>query len=82
MVLEILGNWLENQQKGSPDSGTYFDMAGKIGIVQKECTPEGTVIVGQELWGAISKSHEPLRPGQKIVVKGRQGMQLYVEKAS
>jgi membrane protein implicated in regulation of membrane protease activity len=81
-ALEILVVWWENKHKPEIDIGSPFEMVGRHGVVEKECSPEGTVIIGNEIWSAISFNQQSLKPGIDVTIKERQGLKLYVEKAS
>jgi len=81
-TLEILSVWWENRHADEGGTETFFTMVGRRGIVEKECSPEGTVKIGQEIWTAISYNRDTLETGEQIVVKDRQGLRLYVERSS
>jgi membrane-bound ClpP family serine protease len=54
-------------------------IVGVRGRVVKELDPVGTVYVNKELWRA--RSAEYLPTDSKVIVTGRDGLELYVEKA-
>lgn len=54
-------------------------MLGQIGIVQTMIAPLGKVFVHGETWNAISV--DPIAPGEKIIVRKVNGLELEVEKA-
>ena len=40
---------------------------GKKGIVLNDCSPEGTVKIGQEIWKALTASGSTLKKGEEII---------------
>lgn len=56
-----------------------MQVLGVRGRVVKDLDPVGTVYVNKELWRA--RSDEYLAKDSKIIVTGRDGLELYVEKA-
>jgi len=80
--LEILAVWWENKHRPEVDIESPFEIVGKHGVVKQECSPEGTVKIGNEIWSAISFNQENLKPGIEVIIKERQGLKLYVEKTS
>lgn len=54
-------------------------MLGQIGVVQTMLGPSGKVFVHGETWNA--HSDEPLLPGDKVIVKRLNGLELEVAKA-
>jgi membrane protein implicated in regulation of membrane protease activity len=81
-ILEILAVWWESRTIRSAHTDSYYEMVGKRGTVAKECSPDGTVKIGQEIWNAVSNNKAILKPGDVVTVKDRQGLRLYVEKTS
>ncbi|RMF69550.1 MAG: nodulation protein NfeD [Calditrichaeota bacterium] len=55
-------------------------ITGEIGVAQTKIAPEGTVSVHGEIWKAFSD--EPIKKGEKIRVRGVEGLRLKVEKAN
>lgn len=53
---------------------------GRIGVVKVAIEPgkEGVVLVGSELWTAISDSNEPIREGDRVKVVGIEGFKVKV----
>jgi membrane-bound serine protease (ClpP class) len=54
-------------------------LLGEIGIAQSALTPQGKVFVHGELWDAVSSVNVPA--GERVVVRGVDGLQLQVEPA-
>jgi membrane-bound serine protease (ClpP class) len=54
-------------------------MLGEIGVAQTVLAPSGKVFVHGETWNA--RSAEPLEPGERVIVKSLNGLELEVEKA-
>ena len=53
-------------------------MLGEVGVAQTLLAPAGKVFVHGETWNA--KSAEPIEPGERIVVKRVEGLELEVER--
>ncbi|MDE2058154.1 MAG: nodulation protein NfeD [candidate division NC10 bacterium] len=53
-------------------------LIGQIGTVRTPLTPEGSVLVGGELWSAQCK--EGAEPGSKVRVRAVKGLMLFVSK--
>jgi len=53
-------------------------LKGKEGVARQVLNPEGFVIVDGELWWA--ESPEPVAPGEKVMVVGKKGNRLLVNK--
>jgi len=56
-----------------------INLIGEIAEVQKQLDPEGTVIVGGELWRAKSKSGAPISTNARVRVVGFEGHLALVE---
>ena len=82
VFLEVFATWWDNRHQQKGVEQTSLEMVGKKGTVEEECIPEGIVRVGQEIWNAVSVDGECLKPGDRVVVKERQGLKLLVERAS
>ena len=52
---------------------------GKKGIVLNDCSPEGTVKIGQEIWKALTASGSTLKKGEEIIIRDRQGLRVIIE---
>lgn len=63
-------------QMSQPRTGAQ-GLAGEIGLVKKDLTPEGKVFVHGELWNAVSK--EPIQAGEKVRVVNVVNLVLEVE---
>ena len=81
-AFEIFAVWWENKHRPEVDIESPFEMVDKHGVVEQECSPEGTVKIGNEIWSAISFKQENLKPGIEVIIKKRQRLKLYVEKTS
>ena len=68
-----------NRQRDYNEYDESMEVVGVRGRVVKELDPVGTVYVNKELWRA--RSAEYLAKDTKIIVTGRDGLELYVEKA-
>ncbi len=59
-------------------------ISGVEGLIGKECiaetdiSPEGKVFIHGELWNAISE--EPVKKGERVIVRGLKGLKMIVEK--
>jgi membrane protein implicated in regulation of membrane protease activity len=78
-VIEIIAIVLEEKHEVSQSSRGSFEMVGRRGLVLKQCSPEGTVKIGSEIWTAVIANGTTLREGEEIIVTGRQGLKLLVE---
>jgi membrane-bound ClpP family serine protease len=67
------------RQKDFNEYDESMQVLGVRGRVVKDLDPVGTVYVNKELWRA--RSAEFLPKDSKIIVTGREGIELYVEKA-
>jgi membrane-bound serine protease (ClpP class) len=55
-------------------------MIGKTGIVNTPLNPEGTVLIGSELWSAVSESnHLPVAKGTRVEVIGLEHLRVRVK---
>ena len=68
-----------NRHRDYNEYDESLELVGVRGRVVKELDPVGTVYVNKELWRA--RSAEYLPKDSKIIVTGREGLELYVEKA-
>jgi membrane-bound ClpP family serine protease len=68
-----------NRQRDYNEYDESNEVVGVRGRVVKELDPVGTVYVNKELWRA--RSAEYLPKDTKVLVTGRDGLELYVEKA-
>jgi membrane-bound ClpP family serine protease len=68
-----------NSQRDYNEYDESNEVVGVRGRVVKELDPVGTVYVNKELWRA--RSAEYLPKDTKVLVTGRDGLELYVEKA-
>jgi membrane-bound ClpP family serine protease len=68
-----------NRQRDYNEYDASNEVVGVRGRVVKELDPVGTVYVNKELWRA--RSAEYLPKDTKVLVTGRDGLELYVEKA-
>jgi len=55
-------------------------LTGREVVVIEELAPEGMVKLGGELWRAVSEDGERIKPGERVVVKGKRGLTLYVSR--
>lgn len=53
-------------------------IVGRVGVAREDLVPEGFVVVDGELWWA--RATHPVRQGEKVVVLGKEGTTLLVEK--
>ena len=81
-ILEVVFIWLQNRHKKTTLSGSPFELIGMKGVVKADCSPTGTVEVGQETWSAVSVDGEILKSGEMITVIDRQGLKLIIKKAT
>ncbi len=63
--------------------GDLSELVGRRGIVKKAIEPggEGVVLVGSELWTAVSESGEGVGEGEAVEVVGVEGFKLVVRRA-
>lgn len=62
--------------KRRPENGKAA-MIGKEGVVVQEIASEGRVLIGNELWFAVSDDN--LKPGEKCIVVGFEGLRARVQ---
>jgi membrane-bound ClpP family serine protease len=83
--LTLCGNlgWIsitrENRAKNEGAKGSLLEIVGKLGIVVRECSPEGKVRIGDVTWNAISYDGTPLRVGERVTVQDMQNLKLAVK---
>ena len=75
----VLSPMLKRQRESAQEYDESAQLIGVRGRVVKDLDPVGTVYVNKELWRA--RSDEYLPKDSKIIVTGRDGLELYVEKA-
>jgi membrane-bound serine protease (ClpP class) len=51
---------------------------GKTGVAREDLAPEGFIVVDGELWWAKAKT--PVRKGERVVILGKEGAMLLVER--
>jgi membrane-bound ClpP family serine protease len=68
-----------NRQRDYNEYDESTQVVGVRGRVVKDLDPVGTVYVNKELWRA--RSAEYLPKDSKVIVMGRDGLELFVEKA-
>jgi membrane-bound ClpP family serine protease len=51
---------------------------GAVGEVVHELAPRGTVLIADEIWTAISEDGTVISVGEKVVVRGLEGVVLTV----
>jgi membrane protein implicated in regulation of membrane protease activity len=68
----------------SYDSGSErntYQMVGMRGIVEKRLAPSGYIRIRGELWQAeTGEKDSPVEVGEKVIVRGRRGLLLLVER--
>ena len=69
----------ENKSKDDGVKDCVLEIVGKLGIVVRECSPEGKVRIGDVTWSAISYDGAPLRVGETVSVQDIQEMKLAVK---
>ena len=47
-----------------------FNLMNRVGKVETTLDPEGSVIIGGELWRALSETEERLERGRRVSVRG------------
>ena len=62
--------------RGSPSN--YSTLIGSEGIVRSTLNPNGTVLVGSEMWSATSLRNLKIDSGRSVVVSNYDGVQLIV----
>ena len=62
--------------KGEPSN--YASIIGSEGLVRTTLNPDGTVLVGSEMWSAISKSEVLIREGTSVIVDEYDGVRVIV----
>jgi membrane-bound ClpP family serine protease len=55
-------------------------VVGKVGLVQADLSPLGTVFVGREAWSARTKDGSSVSRDARVRVVGQEGLTLIVEK--
>ena len=81
-VLEWISITHENRAKHHSAKGGVLEIVGKLGIVVRECSPEGKVRIGDVTWSAISYDGATLRVGEKVTVQDMQELKLAVKAKS
>ncbi len=63
--------------------GDLSELVGRRGVIKRRIPPggEGVVLVGSELWTAVSESGEEVEEGEAVEVAGVEGFKLVVRRA-
>ena len=85
LVLSVLVFFLilalrDSIARGSPSN--YSTLIGSEGIVKTTLNPNGTVLVGSEMWSATSLSNLKIDSGRSVVISNYDGVQLIVAEKS
>jgi membrane protein implicated in regulation of membrane protease activity len=60
-----------------------YQMLGMQGIVEKRLAPSGYIRIRGELWQAEAvENHSPVDVGETVIVRGRRGLTLVVERSN
>jgi membrane-bound serine protease (ClpP class) len=78
LVLFLIVALRDSMARGSPSN--YSTLIGSEGIVRSTLNPNGTVLVGSEMWSATSLRNLKIASGRSVVVSNYDGVQLIVSK--
>ena len=76
LVLFLIVGLRDSMARGSPSN--YSTVIGSEGIVRSTLNPNGTVLVGSEMWSATSLRNLKIDSGRSVVVSNYDGVQLIV----
>jgi membrane protein implicated in regulation of membrane protease activity len=79
-ILEIIAIRIDEKSIGVSEKDVSFELINKSGKVLQDCTSKsGKVIIGGEIWNAMSAEHQTILAGTEIEVINRQGLTLSVK---
>ena len=76
LVLFLIVGLRDSMARGSPSN--YSTVIGSEGIVRSTLNPNGTVLVGSEMWSATSLRNLKIDSGRSVVVSNYDGIHLIV----
>jgi membrane-bound serine protease (ClpP class) len=79
LIAIFLMTMVVRTHRRKPSTGE-IGMLGEIGTAETDIDPNGRVFVHGEIWFAASRT--PVSKGQRVVVRGVQGLELQVEPAA
>ena len=80
LVLFLILALRDSIARGSPSN--YSTLIGSEGIVKGTLNPNGTVLVGSEMWSATSLSNLKIDTGKSVVISDYDGVRLIVSEKS
>ena len=76
--LWILRTMVRSRRGERQDRPSAPQLMGLVGEVVHELTPRGTVLIADEIWTAISEDGTVIPTGEKVIVRGLEGVILTV----
>jgi membrane protein implicated in regulation of membrane protease activity len=78
-TVEVISVAREEKHRAKILKDSSSKVIGKKGVVLEDCSPEGTVKIGQEIWKALTARGLTLKKGDEIIIRQRQGLIVTVE---